>query len=407
MLEHLRHLFATAAVKVWLSTAADSVRSLPTPPWRGAATAAGADPHRILLFGSGVAVGYGVVTHELALGGHLARALSAITGRGAVVESITHRELRTRDAATMLADEELARFDAVVLSLGVYEASTLLPEHRWRDDLAAVLRPFAAPDAPAVVVMGVPQAPTATPNPTRMRRRIGWHGAAFNELTRRQVAELDGTFAEPPPSPGPLTGVGREPYARWGARLAPAVAASLGSSAPQRTLSWDEQRRGEAAERWGRRLRGIPDLERIARTARDLFGVSGASINVIDGDRQRTAAGCAIGTVRPREQGMCDLTVRSGRLTVVHDALHDPRWTGRTGRPGHTQRFYAGYPIESPEGLPIATLCVYDAQPRVFCDRDGVLLRELALQAQSAIWEHAEARAGAGRAGGRASRAGR
>jgi GAF domain-containing protein len=48
-------------------------------------------------------------------------------------------------------------------------------------------------------------------------------------------------------------------------------------------------------------------------------------------------------------------------------------------------RFYAGYPIEAPDGVCVGTLCVFDPEPREFGDADAALLRGLALMAQSEL----------------------
>jgi GAF domain-containing protein len=45
-------------------------------------------------------------------------------------------------------------------------------------------------------------------------------------------------------------------------------------------------------------------------------------------------------------------------------------------------RFYAGFPIESPSGERIGSLCVFDPKPRSLAEVDQVLLRELALLVQ-------------------------
>lgn len=52
----------------------------------------GLDPVRALVIGSGVAVGFGVIDHDDALTGHLARAIAARSGRGAIV----HNRARSR-----------------------------------------------------------------------------------------------------------------------------------------------------------------------------------------------------------------------------------------------------------------------------------------------------------------------
>ncbi|WP_082764209.1 GAF domain-containing protein [Frondihabitans sp. PAMC 28766] len=79
--------------------------------------------------------------------------------------------------------------------------------------------------------------------------------------------------------------------------------------------------------------------------------------------------------------------MRRDRQFVVEDALTDPRYSHYslvTGDPG--VRFYAGYPIESPDGQRIGALCVMDSCPRTFTDEDAQLLRGLAQKAQEELW---------------------
>jgi hypothetical protein len=52
-------------------------------------------------------------------------------------------------------------------------------------------------------------------------------------------------------------------------------------------------------------------------------------------------------------------------------------------------RFYAGHRIDSPEGQPVAVLCVFDGEPRSVRGQDIALLRDFACIAERRIREHA------------------
>jgi GAF domain-containing protein len=54
-------------------------------------------------------------------------------------------------------------------------------------------------------------------------------------------------------------------------------------------------------------------------------------------------------------------------------------------------RFYAGYPIEAPNGMRIGALCLTDPTPRSFNRADEALLRELALRVQAVLRQGASA----------------
>jgi hypothetical protein len=50
-------------------------------------------------------------------------------------------------------------------------------------------------------------------------------------------------------------------------------------------------------------------------------------------------------------------------------------------------RFWAGYRIESEDGAPLGSLCVFDAAPREVDEADLVALRDLAIALQRSLWE--------------------
>jgi GAF domain-containing protein len=49
-------------------------------------------------------------------------------------------------------------------------------------------------------------------------------------------------------------------------------------------------------------------------------------------------------------------------------------------------RFYAGYPLEAPDGRRVGALCIVDTSPRSFSKREAALLRGLTLRVQHELW---------------------
>jgi GAF domain-containing protein len=129
-------------------------------------------------------------------------------------------------------------------------------------------------------------------------------------------------------------------------------------------------------------------LDEIATLAKELFDAPMAGVTLIDNDRQFLAS--AIGVPAddiPRVDAFCDITIRRPEHFVIEDTLLDPRYADNpvVRNPPHV-RFYAGYPIETPDGHRIGSLCIMDIRPRTFTSKDATLLRDLAHRAQDRLW---------------------
>lgn len=107
-------------------------------------------------------------------------------------------------------------------------------------------------------------------------------------------------------------------------------------------------------------------FERVTRLASRLIGVPIAAITLVDGGRQwfKSIQGLDA-TETSRDISFCGHTILGDDPLVVEDATKDDRFADNPlviGDPGI--RFYAGYPVHSPEGHRIGALCVIDRQPR-------------------------------------------
>jgi hypothetical protein len=91
----------------------------------------------------------------------------------------------------------------------------------------------------------------------------------------------------------------------------------------------------------------------------------------------------------PRAGTPC-ATSRYPTCSVIRARGHQPRSTPRRQSFRHgalAVRFYAGYPIESPDGQRVGLLCIMDSQPRQFTTTDAAILRSRALQVQQSVWD--------------------
>jgi hypothetical protein len=356
----------------------------------------GANALRVLLVGDDFSLGYGVLSHNLGLAGQLARRLAALTGRGVDLDLVVSANMTTASCRAELEAVDLARYDAVVLSTGANEARRLLPIARWQHRLAALLEYFSiSAGAPMIFALCVPAARAAIGFPAHLVPVVERHVREFNasmEATCAAWPDVTGIPVCPrDPRRGSTSSSGF--YAEWAALIAPVIRSRVDALAEH---SRPVQRADESARQSS--LDGLAILERpearidrITNSTRDLFGATGAAVMLIDRDRQwvKSSRGMVdVDTARIGE--FSDMAIRAAELMVVEDATKDPRFWHHPSVTGREHvRFYAGYPLESPDGRRIGALCIVDRRARTFSRGESSLLRDLALQVQSELWEAA------------------
>ena len=390
----------------------DDLLTTPRPDDAPSAHAPGTDPDRVLVFGNGPAVGWGVRSHDLALPGHLARRLSALTGRGADVDALADPHVTVATAHELAASRPLRGYDAVVVVLGMSDALQLLPGHRWSSHLCALLSQLEQATDPSchLLVVGI-QPPSS----------VQKFGAARGGAADQQAGVLNRLSADlcagrerlhfllpPVPSTGSAeqarsgsaeqgragsaaggTGDRRLQVLRYGAwaadqaaLLAPLIDRELERGATARRARHAPQ--DAEAQLAAVRALGLLDtppekrFDDIVERARVLLGGQGASFALIDEGRQwNKAVSGQMRVEQPIADSFCAHTVRDGQALVVPDAWADPRFASHP-----SVRFYAGHPVETADGVRVGALCVTDVVPRSAESVDLVLLRELALQVQ-------------------------
>lgn len=155
-MQRVRRFVLAPVMVIWLISQRTSAQSIPRPTDAPHAHAAGFNSDRVLIFGCGPAVG--VVSHEIALPGSLARALSARTGRGTDVDVVADMRINAGSARNWLRRIAVRRYDTIIVMLGANDALPLTPLLRWRTRLSSVLahlRESTSPDA-RIFVAGVP-----------------------------------------------------------------------------------------------------------------------------------------------------------------------------------------------------------------------------------------------------------
>lgn len=130
--------------------------------------------------------------------------------------------------------------------------------------------------------------------------------------------------------------------------------------------------------------------------AQDAFHAEMACLTLFDDHRHRCVAFAGRDMSDVVEDGSFDdLTVRGAGAVIVQDTRTDERFRDSPLLvDGAPILFYAGFPIDSPAGGRVGTLCVMGTEPRRRTDDiDVVLLRELAIQAQRQLWRYLPAQA--------------
>jgi diguanylate cyclase (GGDEF)-like protein len=121
-------------------------------------------------------------------------------------------------------------------------------------------------------------------------------------------------------------------------------------------------------------------FDRITRLARKIFGVSMATVTLLDGHRQWFKSRQGVSDCETeRGPALCNVAMKLERPLVVPDTHVDARFENNPlviGSP--FVRFYAGAQLRTPNGFVIGTLCAMDSRPRPFDDGDVAILRDLA-----------------------------
>ena len=125
-----------------------------------------------------------------------------------------------------------------------------------------------------------------------------------------------------------------------------------------------------------------PEFDDIVAIAAQICNTPMAVISLIDDERTwaKSAVGIDVAAM-PREISFCAHVIESRGTFIVGDTLDDPRFADSPLVRGDLGlRFYAAAPIETPDGLAIGALCVFDRVPRSLGPEQQKALHALARQ---------------------------
>lgn len=148
---------------------------------------------------------------------------------------------------------------------------------------------------------------------------------------------------------------------------------------------WDERSRVAALQRYEVLDAAVDgDFADFVSIASDICDKPIAAINLIDSARHWTLVGIGHGESElPLDQSICAQTIRQNDVLVIPDLSSDVRFRNNplvTGGP--KLRFYAGAVLQTPDGLPVGTICVLDSKPHPegLTERQRFTLKALARQ---------------------------
>ncbi|MDB5987961.1 MAG: hypothetical protein JWR16_3014, partial [Nevskia sp.] len=157
---------------------------------------------------------------------------------------------------------------------------------------------------------------------------------------------------------------------------------------PAVALLWSEFERLRALERY--QILDTPsesDFDDLVRLAAQMCNAPAAAISLVAQDRQWFKSEIGLGIRQTtRDVAFCAHAIQQPDLFVVPDTLRDPRFSNNplvTEEP--KLRFYAGALLETPQGLPLGTLCVFDVEPRQLGEQEAFVLRTLAAQVMTQL----------------------
>lgn len=146
-------------------------------------------------------------------------------------------------------------------------------------------------------------------------------------------------------------------------------------------------------------------FDHTARRAASVFDVRAAMVSFVDelqqevrgfhgrlpapDDSGQEAVARAEQLRMPRSHSMCGHVVADDGPLVVPDIERDPRFATNPMLEAKGLRFYAGAPLRLGKGGPIGALCLLDAEPREFSERDTRLLQAMADDLMDAVAQRA------------------
>lgn len=149
-------------------------------------SAGNGSPLHVLAIGDSIIAGVGIPSLAEALPGQFARALAQRSGRQVFWKAMGRNGARAAVVwRRLLPDVPPRAYDAVLLSVGVNDVTSLRRTRRWREDLRGLLQALRVrhPGA-AIIVIGLPPLHGFPLLPAPLRFVLGWRARWFDTVLR-------------------------------------------------------------------------------------------------------------------------------------------------------------------------------------------------------------------------------
>jgi hypothetical protein len=347
---------------------------------------------RALLIGSGPASGWGTLTYQLALVGHLARAMTAATRTPWDADYVGDEPMGIASAREWLGSRPLSGYRVVAVVLGTNDAVRLTRVPEWERHLYTLLD-----DLVTGLDAGTPIAVAAIVPPSRSSRFAGpfgpfadRHADRLNAATERIVADFPSVTVFPMDAPAGMRPESSRSYAALAKQIGGELVHSLppewepGSSAPAPEHEWEWDATPFVVDLI--RNGGSAELQRIADEAQAEFGVAMATVSILDGDRlYYTLNTDRMPQAVPRSLSHCRVVVDGDAPLVVPDSERDARFRDNPLLDVTHATFYAGFPLHAADGQAVGALCLLNGRPKDELSVPIAALERFALQAQAEL----------------------
>jgi hypothetical protein len=297
----------------------------------------------------------------------------------------------------------LERFDAIVIALGANDAAAFTQIGSWTNSIGRTLkvaRDGGGAKTP-ILILGVHPVRSIPIYGSFLGSFVDQHARLMNAATGSHCASLSGVSYVPLGAPGSLLPDrihDTSAYRAWADQIAEPLALEVDKarSVPMQATQEDVPATVAIASpvavaTAATRILDDPNpakFTRIVEHARSVFGVRFATFSLVSGDQlvHRIQIGETLPSLDLTES--FTLSVIAGRDgLILPDAAADHRFAALPHVAGDPHiRFYAGFPIEAPNGERFGSLNLFDPAPRANATtHELALLRHLGITLQKEV----------------------